>query len=255
MNTNEAGLLILCHRAGREPEGRVQKAVRLAEGDAGLEKVLREQLEFDAQIVEAIHCVVPPEDLREKLGALNEASGAGRRTLRSQIGTPAMLAAVAGVLLLLGVIVFLVMESMANFDGREAVEQMLDATAKMNGTEFETVTTTTAQLGDWLYMRGYEGYEAPPELAAVPVIGARVFRQDGKPVAQLRLVLKKHDAAVFQFHAADFGVQLPADGDWKVFEYDGWAAAVRQHGGHCCTIAFRGSAADMRTFLQSFPKK
>ena len=253
MNTNEAGLLILCHRAGREPEGRVQKAVRLAEGDAGLEKVLREQLEFDAQIVEAIHCVVPPEDLREKLGALNEASGAGRRTLRSQIGTPAMLAAVAGVLLLIGVIVFFVMESMASFDGREAVEQMLDATAKMNGTEFEAVTTNTAQLGDWFYMRHYEGYEVPPELAAVPVIGSRVFQQDGKPVAQF--VVEKHDAVVFQFHAADFGVRLPADGGWQVLEQGRWVAAVRQHGDHCFMIAYRGTEADMRTFLKTLPKK
>ena len=232
---------------------RSQKAVRLAEGDAGLGKVLREQLEFDAQIVEAIHCVVPPEDLREKLGALNEASGAGRRTLRSQIGTPAMLAAVAGVLLLIGVIVFFVMESMASFDGREAVEQMLDATAKMNGTEFEAVTTNTAQLGDWFYMRGYEGYEMPPELAALPVIGSRVFRQDGKPVAQF--VVEKHDSVVFEFHAADFGVQLPADGEWQLLEQGGWAAAVRQHGDHCFMIAFRGAEAEMRTFLQSLGKK
>ena len=253
MNTNEAGLLILCHRDGREPEGRVQKAVRVAEGDAGLEKLLREQLEFDAQITEAIHYIVPPEDLREKLGALNEASGAGRRTLRSQVGTPAMLTAVTGVLLLIGVIVFIVMENMANFDGREALEHMLDTTTKMNSTELEAVTTTTTQLGDWFYMRGYEGYEVPPELAAVPVIGSRVFRQDGKAVAQF--VVEKHDSVIFQLHAADFGVQLPADGDWQVFEHGEWAAAVRQHGDHCFMIAFHGTEAEMRPFLQSLPKK
>ena len=253
MNTNEADLLIRCHRAGREPEGRIQKAVRMAEGDAGLGKMLREQSEFDAQIVEAIHYIVPPEDLREKLGALNEASGAGRRTLRSQVGTPAMLSAVTGVLLLVGVIVFLVRENMADFDGREAVEHLLDATTKMNGTEFEAVTTTTTQLGDWLYMRGYEGYEMPPELAAVPVIGSRVFRQDGKPVAQF--VVEKHDSVVFQFRAADFGVQLPADGGWQVLEQGQWVAAVRQHGDHCFMIAFRGIEADMRAFLQTLPKK
>ena len=253
MNTNEAGMLLHCHRAGREPEGRVLKAVRTAEGDAELGKILREQLAFDAQIVEAIHSVVPPEDLREKLGALNEASGAGKRGMRSQMSSPAMLAALAGVLLFVGVIVFFVMESMTDFAGREAMKQMLDATTKMNGTEFEPVTTTTAQLGDWFYMRGYEGYEMPPELAALPVIGSRVFRQDGKPVAQF--VVEKHDSVVFEFHAADFGVQLPADGEWQLLEQGGWAAAVRQHGDHCFMIAFRGSEAEMRTFLQSLGKK
>ncbi len=252
MNTNEAGLLILCHRAGREPEGRVQKAVRVAEGDAGLANVLHAQLEFDAQIAEAVHYIVPPEDLREKLGALSEASGAGRRTMRSQVGTPAMLSAVMGVLLLLGVIVFIVMENMADFDGREALEHMLDATTKMSSTEIEPVTTTTTQLGDWFYMRGYEGYEVPPELAAVPVIGSHVFKQDGRPVAQF--VVERHDSVVFEFHAADFGVRLPADGGWQVFEHGGWAAAARQHGAHGLMLAFRGTAAEMQTFLQSLPK-
>ena len=258
MNATEAELLLHCHRAGREPEGRVQKAVRMAESDPALGKKLHDQMEFDAQIVEAVHSVVPPEDLREKLGALNAASGAGRRGLRSQMSNPAMLAALAGVLLIVGVIVFLVLENMADFTGREAVEHMLDATTKMNGTELEAVTTTTTQLGDWFYMRGYEGYEMPPELAALPVNGSRVFRQDGKPVAQF--IIEKHDSVlfdsvVFEFHAADFGVQLPADGDWQVLERDKWVAAVRQHGDHCYMIALRGVEADMRTFLQTLPKK
>ena len=253
MNTTEAATLLHCHRAGRTPEGRVQKAVRVAEGDAELGKKLRDQMEFDAQIVEAIHSVVPPEDLREKLGALNAASGAGKRGLGSQLSSPAMLSALLGVLLLAGVIVFLVMENMRDFAGREAVQHMLDATTKMNGTEFEAVTTTTTQLGDWFYMRGYEGYEVPPELAALPVIGSRVFRQDGKPVAQF--VIEKHDSVVFEFHAADFGVELPADGDWQFLDQGGWAAAVRQHGDHCFMIAFRGAEEDMRAFLQTLPKK
>ena len=253
MNTTEAATLLLCHRAGREPEGRVQKAVRVAEGDAELGKTLRDQMEFDAQIVEAIHSVVPPEDLREKLGALNEASGAGKRGLRSQMSSPAMLSALAGVLLFVAVVIFLVLENMKDFAGREEVQHMLDATTKMNGMEFEAVTTTTTQLGDWFYMRGYEGYEVPPELAALPVIGSRVFRQDGKPVAQF--VVEKHDSVVFEFHAADFGVKLPADGEWQVLEQGGWAAAIRQHGDHCFMIAFRGVEADMRAFLQTLPKQ
>ena len=253
MNPTEAETLLHCHRAGREPEGRVLKAVRVSEGDAELGRKLRAQMEFDAQIVEAIHSVVPPEDLRAKLGALNEAAGTGKRGLRPHLSSPAMLAALAGVLLFAGVIVFFVLESMADFAGREAVKQMLDATTKMHGTEFEPVATNTTQLGDWFYMRGYEGYEVPPELGALPVIGSRVFKQDGKPVAQF--VVEKHDAVIFEFHAADFGVQLPADGDWQVLEQGGWAAAVRQHGDHCFMIAFRGAEADMRTFLPTLKKK
>jgi hypothetical protein len=253
MNTTEAESLLRCHREGREPDGRVQKALRVAEGDAELGGRLREQLEFDAQITEAIHYIIPPEDLRAKLGALSEANGHGKRGWRGYLSSPAMLAAVAGVLLFLGVIGFFVMESVTRFTGREAVEEMLAATAKMTGTEFEAVNTATAQLGDWFYVRGYEGYEALPELATVPAVGARVFKQNGKPVAQF--VIEQHASVVFEFHAADFNVQLPPDGDWQVLEKDGWVAAIRQQGEHCLMIAQRGDEAGMRQFLKSLPKK
>jgi hypothetical protein len=253
MNTTEAETLLRCHRPGREPDARTQKALRVAESDAELGKKLGEQTRFDEQIVEAIHYIIPPENLRAKLGALSQASGGRRHGWRSHISSPAMLSALAGVLLFAGVVVFFVMESMARFPGREAVELMLDATAKMSGAEFESVTTTTTQLGDWFYMRGYEGYEIPPEFAALPVVGSRVFRQDGKPVAQF--VVEKHEAVIFEYHAADFGVELPQDGDWQILEQDKWVAALRQRGPHCHMVAFRGVEADMRTFLNSLPKK
>lgn len=253
MNSTDAESLLRCHRAGRDPDSRVRKALRLAEGDAELGKMLRAQTEFDAQIIEAIHGISPPENLRARLGALNEAAAGGGRKLRAHLFTPAMLAAVAGVLLIVGVSVFFVMESMANFPGREAVETMLETTSKLSGNEFEQVTTTTAQLGDWLLLRGYEGYEAPPELAAAPVIGARVFVQDGKKIAQY--VVEQHESVVYEFHAADFGVQLPAEGGWRILEKNGWVAAVRQSGDHCLMLSLRGSAAEMRTFLASLHKK
>ena len=253
MNKTDAESLLRCHRAGREPGRRVRKALRLAEGDAELGKMLRAQTEFDAQITEVIHHLNPPENLRAKLGALHEGAAGGGRGLRSHLGTPAILAALAGVLLIVGIIVFFVMESMANFPGREAVERMLEMTSKLSGTEFEPVKTTTTQLGDWLLLRGYEGYEAPPELADVPVVVARVFSQDDKKIAQY--VVEQQESVVYEFHAADFGVQLPADGDWRILEKNGWVAAVRQSGDHCLMISFRGSAAEMRTFLESLAKK
>jgi hypothetical protein len=171
MNTTEAEMLLHCHREGREPDSRIQKALRVAESDADLGRRLREQLEFDAQITEAIHYIVPPEDLRAKLGALSEASGNGKKGWRRQMSSPGVLAVIMGGLMLLGVIVFLVMESLAQFTGRENVEKMLDTTGKMletgqgSAAEFERVEMPASQLGDWFYMRQYEGYETPAELA------------------------------------------------------------------------------------------
>lgn len=251
MSPNEARMLLSCHRAGREPDSRVQKALRMAESDAGLRQQLRAQADFDAQLVEVIHCLTPPGNLRMKLGAHQEAAGGGTAPkLRSHLGTPAILAALAGVLLILGVIGFIVRDSMADFRGREAVERMLETTSKLSGGEFEPVQTTTAQLGDWLLLRGYEGYEAPPQLAGVPVVGARVFRQDGKKIAQY--VVDRHESVAWEFRASDFGVELPAEG--QVIEKNGWVAAVRPGGEQCSVIAFRGSKDEMRTFLEALPK-
>ncbi len=253
MNTTEAESVLRCHREGREPDGRVQKALRVAEGDADLSRRLRDQLEFDTQIAEAIHYIIPPEDLRTKLGALNEANGHGRGGWRGYLSSPAVLAAAVGVLLFLGVIAFFVMESMTRFTGREAVEKMVETTARMTGSEFDAVSTTTAELGDWFMIRGYEGYETLPEFATVPAVGARVFRQDGKAIAQF--VIEQHASIVFEFYAADFNVQLPPDGDWQVWEQEDWVAAIRRQGEHCFMIMQRGDEAAMRLFLKSLPRK
>ena len=44
-----------------------EKAVRVAEGDPALRKRLSDQMEFDEQIVDVIHFIKPPENLRQKL--------------------------------------------------------------------------------------------------------------------------------------------------------------------------------------------
>jgi hypothetical protein len=60
---------------------------------------------------------------------------------------------------------------------------------------------------------------------------------------------------VFQFHASEFGVQLPEEHAWKVITQDAWVGAIRQHGDHCFLIAFRGTKADMEEFLKTLPPK
>lgn len=253
MNRADAEILLRCHRAGREPDSRMQKALRMADGDAELGKLLRAQQEFDDRIVGVILQINPPDDLRAKLGSLNEAAGAVPRKLRTHLFTPAILAALAGVLLIVGIIVFFVLESMADFPGREAIEGMMETTSNLNGGEFEPVKLAASQLGDWLLLRDYAGYEAPPELAAVSVVGARVFTRDGKRIAQY--VVEEHESVAYEFRATDFGVQLPPGGGWRVLEKNAWVAAVRQSGEHCQMISFRGNAADMRGFLAALPKK
>ena len=125
------------------------------------------------------------------------------------------------------------------------MKRMIPAPGKITGLEFDPVSTTTDQIGDWLYMRGYEGYEVPPEISALPVIYSRVFRLDGKAIAQF--IVDRHDSLVYEFHASDFGVQLPQDGKWQVLSQDDWAAAIRQHGDHCFMLLLRGGKSEWTT--------
>jgi hypothetical protein len=123
----------------------------------------------------------------------------------------------------------------------------------MSGAEFERVSTTPEQLGDWLYMRQYEGYESLPELAGLPVVGSRVFYYDSRRVAQA--AIDQHELLLYEFHASEFGVQLPGDSDWLLLTKDEWVGALRQRSDHCFLLAFRGSKSDMQEFLKSLPKK
>ena len=253
MSPETAETLFRCYRTGRDADSRTQKAVKFAEQDPELSRKLSEQIQFDENIIETIHFIKPPDNLRQKLSALSPQPEAEQKKLRKHAINPAVLTALLGVLVLVGVVGFFLWERMEKFPGRESVEGLLGTAAKMTGAELEPLETTTSQLGDWLYMRGFEGYEVPAEFATLPVLGSRVFTYDGRKVAQA--AVDKHDSLLYQFHASHFGIELPSNGDWVVLSREGWVGAVRQRGDHCLLVAFRGSKAEMRDFLKTLPKK
>lgn len=251
MNPEDAELLLSLHREGRTAAGRVRKALRYAEGHDTLRGKLEEQGTFDGQIVRAIHSLRPPENLRKKLREVSAASGV-TSPRRSPNLCAATFAAVIGVLVILGFAVWTVMEKMERFPGRESVERMLSATNKMSGVELEPMMTTSGNLGDWFYMRGFDGYTLPPEIGALPVVGSRVLRIEEHPVAQL--AVDRQNAILYVFRAGDFGVQLPEAGTWRVFVHADWTAGIRRDGGLCYMVAMRSSKEDMQAFLQSLKK-
>jgi hypothetical protein len=256
VNAQTAETLLRCYRPGKPVESKMEKALRFAEEDPELQRAFGAQKEFDEQIIDVIHYIKPPENLRQKLSDLSIAPRAEKTRLRKQVINPAVLTALLGVVVILGIVVFFVMEKMEKFPGREAVESMLGSAGKMSGTELEPVASTTGQLGDWFYMRGYDGFEAPPELATLPVMGSRVFRIDGRTVGQIAVGnAESLRCLIFQFHASEFGVQLPPEDAWRVLTQDAWVGAIRQHGDHCFLIAIRGTKAEMEDFLKTLPPK
>lgn len=247
MNPEDAAQLLPLHRPGRPAEGALLKAVKLAEADPELAGTLAAQREFDGQMLAAIQSIAPPENLRHKLRAASCRPGAPKPRRGSQVLNPVVLTAVVGVLLILGFVAWTVLDRMEKFPGREAAEQMLTATNKMSGVELDSVKENTGAMQDWFYMRGFEGYSVPVELAALPAVGSRVFQIDGHSIAQV--AVDRHDSILYVFRAADFGVEIPPNEAWRVIAHEGWAAALRRNGDICSMIAFRGEKAEMRAFL------
>jgi hypothetical protein len=251
MSPEEAEPLLSLHREGRTAAGRVQKALRYAEGHDTLRGKLEEQGTFDDQVVRAIHSIKPPENLRRKLREVSAASAPKERK-RSPYLCTATFAAVIGVLVIVGFVVWTVMEKMERFPGIESLERMLAVTDRMSGVELEPMATSSGTLGDWFYMRGFEGYALPAEIGTLPVVGSRVLRVDEHPVAQL--AVDRQNSILYVFHASDFGVRIPDGGKWTVFDFDEWTAGVRREGGLCYMVAMRGSEDDMQALLQSLKK-
>ena len=248
MNAKTAETYLPCCRPGPSKDPVLAKAARAAEKDSELRRRLREQGEFDEQIMGAIRYIQPPENLRKKLAELG-AKSVAPPTFRQQLRHPAILSALAGVLLMAGFLIHSEINRSAEFPGKEAVERMIAMTDEMSGVELEPTKAAAGDLGDAMYIRGFEGFVLPPELARMPAVGWRVFKQNARPVAQVAVDV--HSMLIYTFRASDLGVQLKDGGEWRVFPQDGWVAAIEQNQGICTMLAFRGTREEMQQFLKS----
>ena len=248
MNEKTVESLLYAVRRGKPNEPRLEKAVRWAENRSDLVQRLKEQGDFDDHNLRVLRAIVPPPDLRKRLGGAVAKPPGGR----PKFAAPLVAAAACGILVTLGLMINSELDDHRRYPGIEAVERMVAAANQMSGVELDPVSTGAGELGDWFYMRGFETYSAPPELAGAPAVGSRLFRQDGNPIAQV--AVDRHQSILYVFRAHDFGVQIPADADWRVTEIDGWAAAIRRHEETCYLLTFRGEAKEMKEFLKSLPK-
>ena len=244
MNVRTAENLLACHREGICPDASVQKALKMSESDEQMREKLQANAAFDAQIVDAVHCIKPPESLRKKI-----AECAGPKKLRKHALHPAILCAMAGVLLAIGFFVWLEMERRAGFPGKENADRMIEQLNRMTGVELEMKTGTVGGLADWFMLRGFDDMTLPPEVARLPATGARTFQSAGHPIGQVAIGDDQHASILNVFRASDFGIELEDGGDWRIFAQADWAAAIRQRGGVCTMLAFRGTIEEMKAFV------
>ena len=222
----------------------VQKALKMSESDELLRETLKTNAAFDTQIVNAIHGIKPPDSLRQKI-----ADCASPKALRNHARHPTILCAIAGVLLAIGFGIYLWLEQRAGFPGKENAARMVDSLGRMSGVELEMKSGTLGSLEDWFVLRGLDEMTLPPDIAALPVAGARTFQFIGHNVGQV--AIDKHATILNVFRASDFDIELEDGGDWKVFAQADWAAAIRQRKGVCTLLAFRGSVEEMQNFVLS----
>jgi len=250
MSPEEARQLMALYREGKPADSRITKAVGIAEGDDTLRSELQDQMAFDGQMLEAIRHIELPADLWTKLNEVASARGPSKSRAR-QFFNPSILCAIAGVLLLIGFGVWRYMAEGEDFPGRSRVETFIKMNDRMTGAELEPTQTTAGQLGDNMMLQGFNGFTLPEEIAALPVIGWRVFREGQSSHRVAQFVVENHNTVVFVFRASDFGVQPEAATRWRTFEFEGWAAAITERSGMCTVLTFHGDEAEMKKFLSS----
>lgn len=248
MNAKKAEALFRCHREGAHAgeDARIQKAIQFAEKDAGLKRKLDAQIAFDSRAAAAIGAICPRSSLIDRIKEMEKPAGHSFN-LRSMLKTPPVLAMAIALLVLAGLGIYFGLSRMEDFPGREDAMRMIEITDEMTGVEMEPKTARAGDLEDWLFSKGFEGYFVPPEFAELKVLGGRVFKQDGLPVAQI--AMEKNAMLFYVFRADDFGVKVDPPDHWRIFQDDEWTAAIRSHKGLCFMVTFRGTKADMQRFL------
>lgn len=245
MNVQTAMIHLAAYREGKLTDPRLSKAMRCIENESLQRERLAEQVSFDLTVMEMLGAIAAPQDLRHRLTAAQSTSDKPAARPRHQL--TAVLSIALGVAIILAVLVFLYVQNQKNFPGRENLVRIASTPKRMSGIELEPVANAAGELGDWFYMRGYEGYRLPAELRSLPAVGSRLFRPDGHPVAQV--AIDTHQSLMYVLKAEDFGVILPSPEEWSIFPAQGCVAAARQYGEEIAMITFQGTEAEMEEFV------
>jgi hypothetical protein len=189
-----------------------------------------------------------PQPLLAKLAAAHPAD-APKLTGKAFFLQPVVLAIVIGAAVLLGWGGFTLWNNVHSFPGKESVMRMVEVNDEMTGMEMEQKKDSAGALNDWFFDKyGFEDYYLPPGFENYQTAGARLFKQDEEPVAQV--AIPEHNMVFFSFKAEDFGLSLPND-KWRTFADGEWIAAVVQHDEEAFMVTFRGSRGEMKALLKS----
>jgi hypothetical protein len=167
-----------------------------------------------------------------------------------------ILAAVSiGLIATIALIAYIVWDQMANgFSGRDQVAELLGTADTLNGDEFEAVSTTTANVKDWFFLKSdMHWFAVPKEFADTPTLGCRVSKFKGVDVGEI-LAKDDREVLLFLFHPTDLGVKI-RKGKWAIVDGENWEGGVTAVEDCCFVVAFKGKHSDMQGYLDKKLKK
>jgi hypothetical protein len=159
-----------------------------------------------------------------------------------------ILAAVSiGIIATLALVAYLVWDQMNNsFRGKDQVTELLDSANTLTGDEFEAVSTNTANLKDWFFLKSdIRWFAVPREFADTQTLGCRVFKFKGADIGE---ILAKDGNLMFLFHPADLGVKIRR-GKWTIVDGETWVGGVTGVEDCCFVMALKGEHKDMVDYL------
>jgi len=167
-----------------------------------------------------------------------------------------ILAAVSiGLIATIALIAYIVWDQMANgFSGRDQVAELLGTADTLNGDEFEAVSTSTANVKDWFFLKSdMHWFAVPKEFADTPTLGCRVSKFKGVDVGEI-LAKDDREVLLFLFHPTDLGVKI-RKGKWAIVDGENWEGGVTAVEDCCFVVAFKGKHSDMQEYLDKKLKK
>lgn len=166
---------------GRPPDADVETALALARQDAALGRWWEQQRQFHDDMVSVVRQVPVPPDLAGRILA-------ARKTVRPLfVGTPALWAAAAAVLLL-GLATILLRPPRVANDASFEVFRSRMVRAVLREYRMDVVTNDLAALRGFLASRqAPDDFELPPRLAALPPLGGGRLSWQGRGVSMVCL--------------------------------------------------------------------
>ena len=236
--------LLQLHRPWGGDDEAIAGAVTKAETEEETAVRLSAQADFDREWHEAVEAIALPSGLeRLKLPPVEEPAPTG---LAAILGQPAVMAIGVALLVMVGVGIFAAMQKMDGFPGKEFITALIEESEAEKPPLLEGIDATQAgRLGDWFLLKGFENFTVPPEFSQAKVVACRVYKVEGRSVAQL--ALESRNALLYVFRAGDVGIDSP---DWSIYQQDDWAVAVRSDGENCYVVTFLGDLDDMPGFLR-----